>query len=123
MVSAACAGNAPMKGVNKQRIQNDIGDGPRQHGRHGIGQAAIGVDHVVEHIQQQIEGKAAGNNGEVFRRHIHRLPGCAKEQHQRPVECFACDGQHQADQQRDRNAGAHAFVGFSLSFRPARMLR
>ena len=54
-----------MKNKNKKRVQNGVGNGANQHGRHGNEWAAIGPDKVRQAMAGGREGGATQNDARI----------------------------------------------------------
>ena len=60
------AHHPPAENVDADGVQNDVGEGPCQSGRHGKARAAVGADDRVHGLAKHIKGNAQGDPEEIL---------------------------------------------------------
>lgn len=104
--SQSRAGHSPVEAENKDRVQDDIYDGPGQHGGHRPGGTAVGPDHRVHHVHQHIGWEKGKDDVEILHRHPDGIFRRAEQSENLLLQREKDSHQDEADQEGDRDAAA-----------------
>ena len=106
------AHHAPLADEQKDRVEDDIHDGPGQRGEHGKARTAIGADHRVHGLSEHIKRDAERDPEEIFLRKAERLViHPSAENSQKRI------AQQQVDRHQDKARGHGQHNGISRAAR------